>query len=61
VPPDRSDVYIDVSRCDGIPQVSSEGNDMLIQNFSEGGSELGIFQMERNKAPDPKCFPPEFY
>ena len=44
-----------------IPQVSEDENESLTAPFSEEEVKLAVFDMERNKAPGPDCFPAEFY
>jgi hypothetical protein len=44
-----------------IPQLSSEENRILTDNFTEKEVHVAIMQMEKNKAPDPDGFPAEFY
>jgi hypothetical protein len=44
-----------------IPQVSTEGNNLLTAEYSEEEVRKTIFQMEHNKALGPDGFPAEFY
>jgi hypothetical protein len=52
---------MDESTTNDIPQVSLLENGMLTEIFTETEVKEAIFQMERNKAPGPDGFPPEFY
>jgi hypothetical protein len=60
-PSSASNVYLDESRLNDIPQVSAIENDLLIANFTEEEVREAIFQMVHNKAPGPDGFPPKFY
>jgi hypothetical protein len=44
-----------------IPQLSSQENRILTDNFTEKEVHAAIMQMEKNKAPGPEGFPAEFY
>jgi hypothetical protein len=59
--PEESDVSMDESRIDDIPQVSPEENAILTSPYSEVEIRKAVFQMEHNKAPGPDGFPAEFY
>ena len=59
--PEESDISLDESRIDDIPQVSPEENNFLTSPYSEEEIRKAVFQMEHNKAPGPDGFPAEFY
>jgi mannosylglycoprotein endo-beta-mannosidase len=59
--PKGSDVSMDESRIEDIPQVSPEENTILTSPYSEEEIIKAVFQMEHNKAPGPDGFPAEFY
>jgi hypothetical protein len=58
--PRESDVSLDGSRTDDIPQVSLKENTILTALYSEQEVRKTDFQMEHNMAPGPDGFP-EFY
>jgi hypothetical protein len=58
---EESDVSMDESRIDDIPQVSPEENAILSTPYSEEDIRKAGFQMEHNKASSPDGFPTEFY
>ena len=57
----ETNVSLDESRTEDIPQVSELENEHLTQDFQESEVREAIFQMEHNKAPGPDGFPAEFY
>jgi hypothetical protein len=57
--PEESSITLDAGRTEDIPQVSKEGNHILVEEFSEEEVRKAVFQMEHNKAPD--GFPTKFY
>jgi mannosylglycoprotein endo-beta-mannosidase len=59
--PEESDISMDESRIDDMPQVSPEENAILTSPYSEEEIRKVVFQMEHNKALGPDCFPAEFY
>jgi hypothetical protein len=59
--PEESDISMDESRTDDIPQVSPQENAILTSPYSEEEIRKAVFQMEHNKAPGPDGFPAEFY
>jgi hypothetical protein len=59
--PEEGNFFLDESRRDDIPQVSTEENNLLTAEYSEDEVRKAIFQMEHNKAPGPDGFPAEFY
>jgi mannosylglycoprotein endo-beta-mannosidase len=59
--PEESEVTLDESRIDDIPQVSPEENAILTNPYTEEEVRKAVFQMEHNKAPGPDGFPAEFY
>ena len=60
-PSKNSPIMLDELQTEDIPQVSALENEYLTDDFSEDEVRAAIFQMERNKAPRPDDFPPEFY
>ncbi|XP_071683623.1 uncharacterized protein [Lolium perenne] len=52
--PEESDLSMDESRTDDIPQVIPEENVILIAPYSEEEIRKAVFLMEHNKAPDKK-------
>ena len=60
-PPESSEVTLDESITNDIPQVSQLENEFLVDQFSETEVRNAVFQMNHNKAPGPDGFPPEFY
>lgn len=60
-PPDNSDISLDSSLIQDIPQVSDDENIFLTSMFLDNGIRDAIFQMEHNKAPEPDGFLAEFY
>jgi hypothetical protein len=60
-PSPDSQIMLDESQSDDIPQVSQLENEYLTDTFSQEEVRTVIFQMEHNKAPGPDGFPPEFY
>jgi len=56
----ETNVSLDESRTEDIPQVSELENEHLTQDFQESEVREAIFQMEHNKAPGPDGFPAEF-
>ena len=57
----ETNVSLDESRTEDIPQVSELENEHLTQDFQESEVRETIFQMEHNKAIGPDGFPAEFY
>jgi mannosylglycoprotein endo-beta-mannosidase len=60
-PSPDSQIMLDESQSDDIPQVSQLENEYLTDTFSQEEVRTAIFQMEHNKAPGTDGFPPEFY
>jgi hypothetical protein len=48
--PEESSITLDAGRTEDIPQVSKEGNHILVEEFSEEEVRKDVFQMEHNKA-----------
>jgi hypothetical protein len=59
--PKETSIFLDSSRTEDIPQVSSEENQILVEEFLEAEVRKAVFQMEHNKAPGSDDFPVEFY
>jgi hypothetical protein len=59
--PVESDIHLDESRIDDIPQMTNIENEILISPFTMDEIKEAVFQMEHNKAPGPDGFPTEFY
>jgi hypothetical protein len=59
--PEESDISMDESRIDDIPQVSPQENASLNSPYIEEEIRKAVFQMEHNKAPGPDGFSAEFY
>ena len=59
--PKESDVSMDESKIDDIPQVSPQENAILTSLYSEEEIRKAVFQMEHNKVPGPDGFLAEFY
>jgi hypothetical protein len=57
--PEESSITLDAGCTEDIPQVSKEGNHILVEEFLEEVVRKAVFQMEHNKAPD--GFPTKFY
>jgi hypothetical protein len=59
--PMESDIHLDESRINDIPQVTNTENEILTSPFTMDGIKEVVFQMEHNKALGPDGFPTEFY
>jgi hypothetical protein len=59
--PVESDISLEESRIDDIPQVTENENEILTAPFTMDEIKDAVFQMEHNKAPRPDGFPAEFY
>lgn len=59
--PENSEVFVDESQHEDIPQVSTQKNEILVSTFSEEEVREAIFQMNHNSSPCPNGFPIEFY
>jgi hypothetical protein len=59
--PVESEVTLDETRIDDIPQVSLEKNMLLTAPYSKEEVRKAVFQMEHNKVPGTGGFPAEFY
>ena len=60
-PPDVSNLTMDESRTDDIPQVSNEENTFLTAPFTKEEGRKAVFNMDHNMAPGPEGCPAEFY
>jgi hypothetical protein len=58
---EESSVTLDSGRTEDIPQVTSEENQILVEEFSNDEVRKTVFQMEHNKAPGRDGFLAEFY
>jgi hypothetical protein len=56
-----SDMTLNESMVEDIPQLTSSQRDELMAKFAEKEVREAIFQMKHNKAPGPDGFPAEFY
>jgi hypothetical protein len=57
----KSEVSLDESRCDNIPQVPTQECMVLVSSFSKRGGKRGLFQMYHNSSLGLSGFPIEFY
>jgi hypothetical protein len=58
---ERSNLSLNDSMVEDIPQISPMENEFLETEFSEKEVGEAVFQMEHNKAPGPDGFSAEFY